>query len=170
MKIPHFLKIPVPCVLASCVGLFLSTAGAGATVIYADDFSGPAGTDLNDTAPDIRSGTDGGNSAARWIAFNAFDADGTVGNEVQSSCALLPFIPGAGEIYTLSLDVNTTGGGVDWLALGFTQNINTGQAFVGSINGYDWMLLRQDRGLNAGGRFSVPVPMAQRPTLLRRAS
>ena len=67
--------------------------------------------------------------------------------------------------------MNTTGGGVDWLALGFTQNINTGQAFVGSINGYDWMLLRQDRGLNAGATFLGPSSDgAASYTLLRGAS
>lgn len=124
-------------IAAACLAVVLIAANAPAAVIYFDDFSGSGDTSLNGTTPDTRPGTETWLSSANWRA----DGSKVVTN---SGAAFLPFVPASGKIYTLSADVNRTGTGQDWLAIGFAGTANTGN-FVSSTP-YTWMLLRGDRG------------------------
>src|SRR4051794_24377392 len=98
--------------LAAAAGLLSGTPAPGA-VIYSDDFSGVAGSNLDTSAPDVRPGTE------TWTAGTAFKQDGTVA--VATHTAYLPFVPQPGQLYRLSLDVNTTNVNDNFIGLGFTQ-------------------------------------------------
>ncbi|PAW76236.1 MAG: hypothetical protein B9S32_16030 [Verrucomicrobia bacterium Tous-C9LFEB] len=116
------------CAVLLAVTLVAPRLASAATVIYSDDFSGLSSANLDGTAPDTRSGTDGGSASATWIAdTSAFKASGTVtGQSGNMRYALLAFTPIAGNIYTLKVDLNTTDfGSVNYLAAGFTSNAAT---------------------------------------------
>ena len=114
-------------------------SNSGAAIIYFDDFSGAAGTDLHATIPDTRPGSEA------WRANTFIDADGLTDAPAggEGSSAWLPFVPTAGNVYSLSADFNVTAGNNDWLALGFSPNTG-GTGFVLSENVSPWMLKRQD--------------------------
>gem|GEM_PF-446857 len=127
--------------------LFCSWSTFGATIYY-DDFSGSGGSPLNGAAPTTRPGSE------TWIAGTRWMADGTIPAPTGQSHAFLPFTPVAGYRYTLSADVNTTAGGADWIALGFSAAATTTGSFQGAPNNpVGWMLLRQNRGAAAGQSF-----------------
>jgi hypothetical protein len=109
-------------------------------VIYQDDFSG-SGT-LNGAAPDVRPGTE------TWDATE-WQADGTITSPAigTGSNAFLPFAPVAGQIYTLSLDVNPTSAvdPTNWFALGFAPTSSPPGNYFATYSAGPWMLLRVQR-------------------------
>jgi len=127
------------------VGIGLAAHQADAGIIYADPLNGADAT-LTGTAPSDRTGGVGTNV---WTA-NAngfFQADGDVlPSATLNAGAFLPFTPSAGNIYTLSADVNTTAGELNWISLGFAD-LNGDNAFNAAlVNGYGTMLVREVRG------------------------
>lgn len=99
---------------------FLAATSIAATV-YQDDFSGPAGTDLNGLAPDVAP------AGVVWAAGNDFNADGTVtwDSDTLGDTIYLP-IDGVeqGHVCELSAKLNSTSSGGtnnDWLGIGFTE-------------------------------------------------
>ena len=104
------------CMLVLVIAVLSHATSASAAIIYSDDFSGSSGANLNGTAPDVRPGTQ------TWTAATAIKADGSVSG-VGHASAYLPFNPVAGNVYTMSVDVNVTGGtGGNWFALGFAAD------------------------------------------------
>jgi hypothetical protein len=96
------------------VASFLATSSlfisfASAAVIYQHDFSGSAGSTLNNVAIDTANSTFGGSSGATWLASeNRFRADGSTTSVNATASAFIPFSPVNGYIYTISLDVEAT--------------------------------------------------------------
>ena len=87
--------------------------------IIADPLNGTSGTLLNGTTPASRSGI-GGNP---WGAGINLVMDGTeVSVSNTNDSAFVPFAPDAGNIYTLSCDMDITSG--DWIGLAFSQYSN----------------------------------------------
>jgi hypothetical protein len=92
---------------ALVVALVVATLGlawpsaAQATIIYSDDFSGSGSANLNGTTPDITpTGTE------TWTAHTTFKADGYNAEWWNGyRTATLPFVPGSGKVYTLSVGV-----------------------------------------------------------------
>jgi hypothetical protein len=123
--------------------LTLLASSANAQIIYQDDFS--ASGNLNTTAPDIRPSTETWD-ATEWQADGTITAP-TVGN---GSNAFLPFTPSAGQVYTLSFDVNPTAATdpTNWFALGFAPTSSPANQFFGQYNAGPWMLLRVQRDGN----------------------
>lgn len=139
----------------AAVALFaIATTAPAATIIYSDPLNG-SGSDLNGTSPADRGGT--GTDA--WVAGSEFNADGSVaGPDDEEQGAWLPFTPQAGMIYTLSADVDPTGGGGDWISLGFAENNTTtgpGAAFftVNNPGGYGHITVKDTRGSGDGQVF-----------------
>lgn len=101
----------------SCLLLMIAaaTSGAQAAVIYMDDFSGDAGTNLIGQAPDTAPG------AETWVGGSGvgYKADGS--HTTAFSNAYLAFTPVAGNVYTASADV--TGDGGNWAAFGFVTDV-----------------------------------------------
>lgn len=143
------------------IGSLALAPALSAAVIYSDDFSGGAAAPLNGTTPDTTSGSFGGTSGATWSADGFYRADGSVlainGGSGSHFSGWLPFTPQAGNIYTISADVNTTGGSADWIGFGFAQNNNTAEGLHTLDNGFDWALLRNTRGVNQGSDFYGPA-------------
>jgi len=137
------MRTSVACVVGLVVGLLVALCGvAAAEKIYVDDFSGSGSGLLNGTAPDTRPGSE------TWIARTdapAWYDDGTKTVNASSS-AWLPFTPTAGNLYTLSLDVNPDiSGSDDWFALGFSaSNVTTNDFHPGPNNAVGWMLNREN--------------------------
>src|SRR5690348_7440849 len=101
--------------LASALAATLATSSrASGQVIYQDSFSGSG--NLNGAAPDVRPG------AETWVAED-WQANGTITAPATSigSNSFLPFIPAAGKVYSLSLEVNPTTATdpTTWFAMGF---------------------------------------------------
>jgi hypothetical protein len=91
--------------------LLVASSSARAATFYFDDFDGGGG-DLDNIAPDTRPGSE------TWDAGANFNANGTV---TGSGSAFLPFVPQAGQIYTLSATFNTTNVNDNFLGIGFTR-------------------------------------------------
>jgi hypothetical protein len=131
--------------------LFAITSSTQAATIYLDPLDGADAT-LTGTAPEDRTG---GVGSADWTA-NAnglFQADGDVTGTLNAG-VFLPFTPSAGFIYTLSAEVNTTAGELNWISLGFAD-LNGDNAFNdASVNSYGTMLVRANRGAGLGKAFS----------------
>lgn len=138
---PHSLHAHHLAVLLSvALGLDLP---AQTTVIYSDDFSGEASSELNGSAPDTRPGTE------TWLSSTgtpSWKADGSVTGSGQSN-AFLPFSPASGFTYTLAVALNpaTPSETSDWLAVGFTQTASVSGGYWFSLNASPWMLARVDR-------------------------
>ncbi len=103
---------------------FMAASTVQADIIYYDDFDGPAGTELNGTAPDISGGE-------VWVAGGNYSADGTItfDNSGMGDSVYLPFVPLDGYIYELSAKIDCrpsphrgSAGVNDWIALGFTSS------------------------------------------------
>ena len=125
---------------------FVTTATAG--TIFFDALNGSGA--LTGRAPTTRPGTE------TWTSATAFTADGAIAN--GGNCgAYLPFTPVAGNRYVLSADMNVTGTGQNWIALGFTAANTTTVWYSSPNNGAPWMLLRGDRGTGQGQDFQGPV-------------
>jgi len=104
-----------------------------------EDFDGAAGTDLNNSAPDIRPGSE------NWVAAPIFNQDGSLDQGPGS--AALAFTPVDGTIYTLDASLAGVSGNGDWFALGFGNGQSTGSTLddrfiTGNVVGTAWMLIR----------------------------
>ncbi|HWY31446.1 MAG TPA: immunoglobulin domain-containing protein, partial [Candidatus Acidoferrum sp.] len=107
------------------------------STIYHDTFSHVT-NDLNGSLPDTA-------GQSTWIANSTWSSDGTeaVANSSASANAYLPFVPQAGNVYTLSANIDCTGG--NWIALGFADADNTGFDWQSSPNNpVGWCLARPD--------------------------
>ncbi len=128
--------------IAAAALLALPTSAGAVLTVYSDDFGGSGGTNLNGQAPDVRPGGE------TWLASTggaAWKADGSNAGGGNRN-AWLPFAPSAGNVYTVSLDVNPNVGTdvSDWFSLGFASGSGTTNAFMG--NGTTaWMLQRVRR-------------------------
>jgi hypothetical protein len=117
-------------------------------VIYYDPLNGANAT-LTGTSPDDRPGGVGTNE---WSANDDgdFQADGDV-TGTGNDGAFLPFTPEPGNRYKLSAEVDTTGGGVYYISLGFA-GLNANTIFTSAtVDGYGTMVVRQNRGDGSGG-------------------
>lgn len=130
MKTPSvcFTRSRWLCAALLAVILCVPRLTSASTLIYSDDFSGLSSATLDGTSPDVSSGTLGGSASATWIADTvSFKANGTVtGQAGNVRYALLAFTPVVGNIYTLTIDLNTAdAASVNWLGAGFTSNTAT---------------------------------------------
>ena len=123
-----------------------------ATANYIESFAGTGA--LNGNTTETGTGTWG--SSTGWVRNNGVATKSAAGD----AHALLPFVPQAGNIYTLSLEVDPTNspGSADWFALGFTNQLATTtslytQAFLFPSIGQPWMLLRANG--SDGGTLSA---------------
>lgn len=112
------------CVVAMAAFLYAMQANAG--VIYQDSFA--RGTSLSpvDLDGSLPTTTTGG---AAWLAYG-WATDGTRGNvsdllSYNADNAYLPFTPVGGNVYTLSVVMNVTSGGANWMAVGFSSTAPT---------------------------------------------
>jgi hypothetical protein len=134
--------------LIALVASMGTMASSEAAILYADDFS-EAGS-LHGTTPDTTSG------GATWTSGTAFLANGTV-STTPTSGAWLPFIPTAGNIYTVSSLINTTAGGQNWISLGFSAAataLPNNRFADGAVVALGTFLLRQNRGSGTGSTDS----------------
>ncbi|WP_269542001.1 PEP-CTERM sorting domain-containing protein [Cerasicoccus fimbriatus] len=143
MLSPH---LAIRCITISSAFFAYATA-AHAVFLYQDSFSGSSATALNTTAPVANTGVilgaNHGTSNANWNADVSWKADGSNALTNDGS-AFLPFTPQNGFIYDLSLQVDPTAGGSDWMAIAFTQSANASQRIFDS-GSTAWMLQRADR-------------------------
>lgn len=145
------MTISALCLLAPCA--------QADTVIYQDDFSGSANTDLGGSTPDVSL------SGSSWVTANSrgdagaaqvFSANGTIDQDGPGSShdagALLPFAIEPNRIYTLEADfVNAQ---PNWIAVGFASSNNTLDGGNGrhsgtranEFGGYAWALSRNNSG------------------------
>jgi hypothetical protein len=132
----HATTVLVLFILA-VLGFGLCPTAPGGT-IYSDDFSGPGGTRLDGTVPDVA-------PAGRfWSAGAIWEADGAKPTSGDSN-AFLPFRPQPGNVYTLSADVDPeVSGSDDWFALGFSQTNARNAGWHTSNSVYGWMLNREN--------------------------
>jgi hypothetical protein len=146
--------------LMVCLVWIVGNANA-TTILYSDNFDGPALTPLNGTTPDVTMG------GATWAAGADFEADGTVtfhgmqpapGDTSLGDGAYLPFVPENGYIYELSATIDTRPSAIrnnnpkDWIALGFARTNdalnNQSRRFYDDPGGADlpggeyWMMSR----------------------------
>ncbi len=126
-------------------GLLAASPAVAEIIIYADDFSGDSSTNLSGQAPDTRPGSE------TWTASATnppWKADGSIGTFAGGRNAFLPFVPVDDKVYTLSLDLNLTGGGSgDWFAMGFAQyNVADATFTASSVNGWAYMLHKSPAG------------------------
>lgn len=120
-------------------------ASTNAAIVFSDDFSGGA-VPLNGTTPDTTT------AGATWTTGTAFLASGTV-STTPTSGAWLPFVPAAGNIYTVSGIINTTAGGQNWITLGFSaaaSALPNNRFADGPVVALGTFLLRQNRGSGTG--------------------
>ena len=107
------------------------------STIYKDTFSYVTNL-LDGSIPDTT-------GSAAWRADPSWSSDGTEAsvNSSASANAYLPFVPEAGNVYTLSANVDCFSG--SWLALGFANAATTGINWQNSPNNpVGWSLVRPD--------------------------
>ena len=154
-----------------------------AQVIFQDDFSGAATSDLGGTSPDVSI------NGSSWITANSrgdagaaqvFGADGSIikdgPNSSHDAGALLAYSLSANTIYTLEATFNNNDSG--WVALGFASsdaildgvNGRHSNGSATAFGGYAWGLTRNNSGTDqeifngigtgnpaAGGDFVNPA-------------
>lgn len=134
--------------MITAVALVAFTGSANAVVIYQEDFSGIAATELHGLAPDTV-GTNLWSSEAGFL-----DAAGNVSAQGNSS-ALLAFTPTAGNIYTLSANMTVPTTSSQFVTLGFTEKQNVDFNFAANqLNGYGSMQYRGSTGGNKVQTFT----------------
>ena len=109
-------------------------------------------------APDVRIGNE------TWIAAPQCKADGSAAPRKRVS-AFLPFKPASGRVYFVTLDLEVTGGGNDWLALAFCKEAVTGRNIHGgSVGAMGWMLSKHKATRNGTVQtFVGPGARGMRP-------
>jgi len=120
------------------VGAFEQVIAPVINVIYQDTFSNVTNS-INGNFPDTV-----GNQ--RWIANGQWGSDGTEAvastTNNNSANAFLPFIPQAGNVYTLSAAIDCTSG--SWIALGFANGTDINGQWHAVNNPVGWNLARPD--------------------------
>ncbi len=109
------------------------------TTIFSEDFEGEPDVLLNGTAEDT--------AGAIWSANGFATTDGFLDVGQVEGSAVLPFVPEVGNIYTLSIDIETDSD--RWVGIGFSQNgssevLNSAQDRFAQSGGVSWFLLRPD--------------------------
>lgn len=133
--------------VVACAVVFAWTAATkpilATTIIYSDDFSGSATTDLNGQAPDVRPGTETWAAESIWKANGTGGATGTGARSAANS--FLPFVPAAGNVYRLSATLaQPTGASDGWAAVGFTASAGIGSSFWEAPNlASPWVIYRE---------------------------
>lgn len=127
---------------------------------YTEAFAGTGA--LNGNAADTGIATWG--ASAGWVRNNGVATKSTAGD----AHALLPFVPQAGYVYTLSLEMDPTNspGHADWFALGFTNQLATNtslytQTFLFPSIGQAWALVRANG--SDGGTMTAFSSALQNP-------
>lgn len=170
---------------ALAVGFSGFAQKATAIVIYHENFAGLSTDNLNGKAPDVdntASGTD------TWLAYNAYKQNGALpggtGQNVNRG-AWLPFVPQAGNVYTLSASLTgVVASGTNastnfaWYALGFGKSLpsdvqtSSNRFNEGEAVGRAWMLFRPNNtsanlnqshrgsGTSGTGPAGTPQPWA----------
>lgn len=122
-----------------------------AQIIYSNFFNGGT-TTINDTAPTVTDNLGGGISSALWTFtytnnVTNFMANGAIGT--NAGCALLPFTPQPGAIYTMTASITLPADmSAAYVAMGFSQvaiptNNQTYARFSdANAKGNPWMLAR----------------------------
>ena len=107
-------------------------------VIYQDTFSNVTNS-INGNFPDTV-------GHQEWIANGQWGSDGieAVASTTSSANAFLPFVPQAGNVYTLSAAVDCTSG--SWFALGFANGTDVNGQWHTVNNPVGWNLVRPDDG------------------------
>lgn len=101
-----------------------SNSLVGATLIYSNAFDGTFGVNITNTPADYEGGTLGGQSGTNWLDAlganntNALYADGTMGTG-QGDAWLLPFVPQANYVYTMTASANFFSSPGTWVGAGF---------------------------------------------------
>lgn len=136
------------------------------TLIYLDSFDGDAETKLNRQAPNTAP------EGVRWDSIKAgtpWMADGSIGTQDQNQNrnAFLPFVPEAGKVYALSLDMNP-GGPVpnNFFCLGFSSDDDSSEGYISNrqMAVSPWIFVagngtvRTYTGPGNAGNEEVPVP------------
>jgi len=133
-------------------GITVAPVVNGGDQIYMERFGGSGANNLSGKAPDVRPGQE------TWVAGSAIKQDGSKSTGGTNS-AWLPFVPQAGTVYSLSLDVNPDiSTSSDWFAVGFSQGNATGSFHDGGNNAAAWILNRMDdASASAFQTFMGPV-------------
>ncbi len=90
----------------AATGLLASMTSAN--IIYQDNFSGSASTNLNGAAPTIDNGPSATWTAGNQNGLGGWSDNGAVGLQSTSGTAYLLFTPNSGTIYTLSEGITVT--------------------------------------------------------------
>jgi hypothetical protein len=135
------------------------------TVIYSDTLGGAAGV-LNGRVPDTT-------GAGPWLAGTNWITDGSEASANGSGNALLPFVPQAGRVYTLTADIENFDLGVNqnWPALGFANGTSVNTQWHVANNPVGWFLARGDgtgqfNQAFMGPSTSNPINFSYSPTTL----
>ncbi len=165
--------------VALAAAVFSATPATAELILYSDTFNrGSSGSPaaLNGAAP-ARPAVDeyGAKASATWTANSGITTDGLQANvsSVNSgdNCGL-PFTPEANHVYTVSVTLDCTSSGANWLAMGFSKGITTANCQYYYIDGYDgssgpygWAAFRNDtsqykNGANAGPQFAGGADMS----------
>jgi len=126
-----------PFLTAVLISLSFSTAVSAATVIYQDDFSGLATSNLNGTTPDV--------GANNWVASTDIKANGSALTSNERA-AYLPFAPVAGFIYTATIGVDfvSSGSGTGSLQFAFANTSSISVHPAGNSGGSGQLFIRQN--------------------------
>ena len=126
-----------------------ASAGYSAGVLYDENFGGLATDNLNGSTPDV---DNSGNFNTTWLAYSGYKQNGLIPSNNIAQGAWLPFVPLAGNTYTLSVSftgVGPDGTSTNWLAFGFGKSLPTnaesgsGNRFVEAPTvGRAWSLFR----------------------------
>jgi fibronectin-binding autotransporter adhesin len=132
----------------------ISDASVSVVTNYVDDFSGLSTANLSGTVPDTTLTNANYPSGALWQSGSTtFKANGSVASAPGTGSGVwLPFTPVVGHIYNISANMNTTGGGQNWITLSFSiaataQNYRVVTTSVGSMG---TLILRANRGSGTG--------------------
>lgn len=147
--------------VASAVA-WIMTGSSMAAVIYQDTFNRDStlnGNQINVSTGFTGTGSYGGSATAQWVAGGSFATSSTTGlvSAAGSTSAYLPFIPQAGNIYTLSASMQSLG--ANWVALGFaTVNFAspTTASWHASNSPVSWVLMRTGSGTGKVTFFGGP--------------
>lgn len=140
-------------IVLMAAGFALVMAGGvsrASIVIYQDTFDRTVadlnGNQLNVAPGFTGTGSNGGSTTAQWAAeVGTFSTNGSLVTAGPTTAAYLPFTPEAGQVYTLSATMRSSG--ANWVALGFSNvtnfsSINVVNGFHDSYNPIAWTLLR----------------------------
>jgi hypothetical protein len=154
-----FVYRQTPWIFLAAAVAFLASQPVLGEVIYSDPFTGTSGT-IDGTTPASR----GGIGAIAWTASNNLQLSSNEllsNNQSVIANAFLPFTPTAGNKYSLTLTLSTSGSFFDNYALfGFSQfNVIDSDFASTSVNGYAWWLQRT--ALASGNNYAFGGPRAQ---------